>query len=88
MRAIEKAVAVMILALSAWAVIMWAATSFQGNESNRILRVELGSDAASLNQAVAGQWQQLTRRIAHNIQMVVRNTDMDFVLILLYWLTF
>jgi hypothetical protein len=88
MRAIEKAVAVMILALSAWAVIMWAATTFQGNESNRILRVELGPDAASLNQAVQANGRTDNDGIAHNIQMVVRNTDLDFVLILLYWLTF
>ena len=85
MRAIEKAVAIMILALSAWAIIMWAATSFQGQESDRILRMELGSSAASLRQAVQSDD---SNGVAHNIQMVVRNTDLDFVLILLYWLTF
>jgi len=85
MRAIEKAVAIMILALSAWAIIMWAATSFQGQESDRILRMELGSSAASLRQAVQSDD---SNSVAHNIQMVVRNTDLDFVLILLYWLTF
>ena len=40
MRVTEKAVAVIILALSAWAILMWAATSFHGDEVNRILRVE------------------------------------------------
>jgi hypothetical protein len=85
MRVNEKGAAILILALSAWAILMWAATSFQGNEANRILRVELGSDSAQLNQAVAGPGND---GIAHNIQMVVRNTYMDYVFILLYWLTF
>ena len=85
MRVTEKAVAIMILALSAWAITMWAATNFEGHESNRLLRVELGSDSAQLNQAVAGPDDA---GIAHNIQMVVRNTYMDFFFILLYWLTF
>lgn len=85
MRVTEKAVAVIILALTTWAVIMWAATNFHGHEFNRILRIELGSDAAQLNQAVTGPDNEA---IANNIQMVVRNTYMDFVFILLYWLTF
>ena len=85
MRVTEKAVAILILALSAWAIVMWMASSFEGNEPNRILRVELGEDAAQLNQAVAGPDNDA---IAHNIEMVVRNTYMDFVFILLYWLTF
>ena len=80
MRATEKIVAIMIVALSVWALLMQVSTSFQGNGSDRILRVELGSDAASLSQAVAGN-------PAHNRHMVVRNTYMDFVFILLYWLT-
>lgn len=88
MRAIEKAVAIFILAMSGWAILMWTATSFQGNQSNRILLVELGSDAASLNQAVAANGKNDIDGIAHNIKMVVRNTYMDFVFILLYWLTF
>ena len=85
MRVTEKAAAVLILALSTWMVIMWAATSFQGYEANRMLRLELGSDAASLNQAVRGT---ASDAAAYNIQMVVRNTYMDYILILLYWLTF
>lgn len=85
MRVTEKAVAIIILTFSAWTIVMWLATSFQGNEPNRILRVELGEDAAQLNQAVAGPDNDA---IAHNIEMVVRNTYMDFVFILLYWLTF
>lgn len=85
MRVTEKAVAVLILALAGWMIVMWAATRFQGDEVNRILRVELGSDAASLNQAVKGNDRG---EVAHNIQMVVRNTYMDYVFILLYWLTF
>ena len=79
MRTNEKVVAVLILALWTWVIVMWAATSFQGHESNRILRVELGSDAASLNQAVAANDRYDKAGIAHNIQMVVRNTYMDFV---------
>lgn len=88
MRATEKAVAIMILALSAWAILMWAATSFQGHESDRILRVELGSDAAALTRAVQPDDRNDKAGIAHNIQMVVRNTYLDFVFIVLYWLTF
>ncbi|MGA9566670.1 MAG: hypothetical protein WBS19_14190 [Candidatus Korobacteraceae bacterium] len=88
MRNTEKAVAILILALWAWVIVTWAATSFQGHESDRILRVELGSDAASLNQAVAANDRNDRSGIAHNVEMVVRNTDMDFVFILLYWLTF
>ena len=85
MRDSEKAVAIVILALSAWTIVMWAATRFQGNDWNRILRIELGSDAADLNQAVAANDSQ---GIVNNIRMVVRNTYMDYVFILLYWLTF
>lgn len=85
MRVTEKAAAILILALSTWVVIMWAASSFQGYEANRMLRVELGSDAAALKQAVRGT---ATDGVAYNMQMVVRDTYMDFVLILLYWLTF
>jgi hypothetical protein len=88
MRNTEKAVAILILALWAWAIATWAATSFQGHESNRILLVELGSDAASLNQAVAANDRNDRSGIAHNVEMVVRNTYMDFIFILLYWLTF
>src|SRR5271167_1535064 len=84
-RVAEKAVAVIILTLSAWAILMGIATRFQGNEFNRILRIELGSDAAELNQAVAGNDSE---GVAHNVGMVVRNTYMDYVFILLYWSTF
>lgn len=85
MRVTEKAVAVIILALAAWAILMWTVTSFQGHEVDRVMRVELGSDAANLDQAVAG-----TEKggVDHNIQMVVRNTHLDYVFIFLYWLTF
>ena len=88
MRVTEKTVAIMILALSAWSIFMWAATRFQGNEPNRILRVELGSDAASLDRAVQPNDSADKDGIVRNIQTVVRNTDMDLVLNLLYWLTF
>jgi len=88
MRATEKVVAIMIVALSIWAILMKATTNFVGHGSDRILRVELGSDAASLNQAVRGNGPRDTDGAAHNSQMVVRNTYMDFVFILLYWLTF
>jgi hypothetical protein len=85
MRVTEKAVAIIILALTAWAIIMWAATDFQEHQANRILRVELGSDAAQLNRAVGGLDES---EVPHNIQMVVRNTYMDYLFIFLYWLTF
>jgi hypothetical protein len=87
MRTTEKAVAIMIVAMSIWAILMRVASDFQGHQSDRILRVELGSDAASLNQAVQANGPRDTDGVAHNIQMVVRNTYMDFVFILLYWLT-
>jgi len=88
MRSTEKLVAILILALAAWAILMSLATSFQGSQSNRILLVELGSDAASLNLAVQDSGKNDREGISHNIRMVVRNTYMDFVFILLYWLTF
>ena len=88
MRATEKAVAILIVALSVWAILMRVATNFQGNEINRIQRVELGSDKASLYRAVHANGPSDADGVSHNIQMVVRNTYMDFVFILLYWLTF
>lgn len=84
MRVTEKAVAIIILALSAWAIIMWGATRFQGGQTDRILRVGLGGDATQLNQAVSADDND---GVTQNISMVVRNTYMDFVFILLYWLT-
>jgi len=88
MRSTEKLVAILILVLAAWAVLMALTTNFQGSQSNRILLVELGSDAASLNLAVQAGGKTDTEDIGHNIRMVVRNTYMDFVFIVLYWLTF
>lgn len=88
MRTTEKVVAIFVIALSFWAILMMVATSFQGSHSNRILLVELGADATSLNQAVQADGKGDREGVAHNIQMVVRNTYMDFVFILLYWLTF
>jgi hypothetical protein len=88
MRATEKAVAIMIVALSVWAILMRVTTNFEGPGSNRIMRLELSSDAASINQAVRGNGPRDIEGVTHNIQMVVRNTYMDFVFILLYWLTF
>lgn len=88
MRTTEKLVAILILGLAAWAVLMTLATNFRGSQSNRILLVELGSDAASLDQAVQANGQTDRDGVAHNIRMVVRNTYMDFVFIVLYWLTF
>ncbi len=60
MRSTEKFVAILVLALVAWAVLMALATSFQGSQSNRILLVELGTDAVSLNQAVQIRRHQVT----------------------------
>lgn len=89
MRTTEKIVATFVIALSFWAILMMVATNFQGPHSNRILLVELGADATSLNEAVQAAGGKSDREgIAHNIQMVIRNTYMDLVFILLYWLTF
>lgn len=87
MRTTEKIVAGLILALITWAVIMMAASQFRGSQNNRILLVELGSDAASLIQAVQANYRTDNDGVTHNIAMVVRNTELDFVFILLYWAT-
>jgi hypothetical protein len=47
MRVTEKVVAILILALATWAIIMSAASSFQGYEANRVLQVELGPEQLS-----------------------------------------
>jgi hypothetical protein len=88
MRTTEKVVAIFVIALSFWAILMMAATNFQGSHSNRILLVELGADAASLNEAVQAAGKGDRDGITHNIQMVIRNTYMDLGFIVLYWLTF
>jgi hypothetical protein len=80
MRVTEKAAAILILALSTWAIIMSAASRFQGYEANRVLRVELGSGAEALNEAVRGA---APDGMQYNIQMVIRNTYMDCVSVLL-----
>ncbi len=85
MRLIERITAILIVTSWIWLGLMWVTTSFQGEEPDRILRVEIGSDATSLNRAVRGPDRDA---VAHNIQMVVRNTYLDFFFILLYWLTF
>jgi hypothetical protein len=87
MRTTEKIVAILILSLVTWAILMMVFTNFQGSVPNRILLVELGSDAASLNEAVQANGRLDREGIAHNIQVVVRNTEMDFFFIVLYWLT-
>ena len=88
MRSTEKLVAVLIVALAAWAVLMTLATGFRGSQSNRILLVQLGTDAAALNRAVQANSSSDREGVAYNVQMVVRNTYMDFVFIPLYWLAF
>jgi hypothetical protein len=90
MRNAEKLVAVLIVALSAWAVIMMAATNwqFKGEQRNRILLVEIGSDAASLNKAVQTGVRNDRDGIASNVRLVVRNTYMDSLFISLYFLTY
>lgn len=87
MRVTEEATAILIVLLSLWCLTMWVATDmqFQGNESSRILRVELGSDAADLDQAVKAPD---AAGVERNVQLIRRNTYMDYVFILLYWLTF
>ena len=66
---------------------MMAATRFQGRQSNRILLLELGSDAAALNQAVLGEGNTDREGVAHNVAVLVRHTRLDFVFIGLYWAT-
>ena len=61
--------------------------SSRGSQSNRILLVELGSDAGTLRQAVQADEGE-REGMAQNTEMVIRSTYMDFVFILLYWLTF
>ena len=89
MRTAEKLSAILIVALIAWAIVMLMATNlqFEGRESQRILRVELGSDVASLNQAVAGADPSDTSGMARNIVLVKRNTYLDFLFIGLYLCT-
>ncbi|HZD30555.1 MAG TPA: hypothetical protein VE779_02740 [Candidatus Angelobacter sp.] len=87
MRKTEKIVAILIVVLATWSALMMAVTSFQGSQSNRILLVELGSDATTLARAVQANGTNDHNGVAHNIQMVVRNTYLDFVFILLYWST-
>ena len=90
MRTTEKIAGSLILALMVWAIVMLAATNlqFQGSQSNRILRVELGSDAATLRQALQADNEKDLDGMARNTELVIRNTQLDFVFILLYWLTF
>jgi hypothetical protein len=90
MRTTEKTAGFLILALVVWGALMMVATNFQfqGRQSNRILLLELGSDAATLNQAVQAGDKSNAAGFAHNIELVIRNTHLDFVLILLYWLSF
>jgi hypothetical protein len=90
MRAAEKFAAILIVALSVWAIVMMAATNwqFKGSQRDRILLVELGSDAASLRTAVQTGVRNDPEGVAHNVRLVVRNTYMDFLFIVLYWLTF
>jgi hypothetical protein len=89
MRKAEKISSILILALIGWAIIMLLATDLQFEPigSKRILRVELGSDAAALNTAVAGRDQTDAPGVVNNIGIVKRNTYMDFLFIVLYWST-
>ena len=52
------------------------------------LLVEIGSDAASLKQAVQTGVNDDRDGIAQNVRLVVRNTYMDSLFICLYWLTY
>ena len=90
MRTTEKTASLLILALIVWAVVMIATTNiqFQGSQSNRIMIVELGSDAATLRQAVQPDDKKDLVGLERNTELVIRNTHLDFLLILLYWLTF
>jgi hypothetical protein len=87
MRKAEKISEMLIVTLVGWAIIMLLATNLQFDPigSQRLLRVELGSDAASLNTAVASKDPKDTSGIAHNTELVKRNTYLDFLFIILYW---
>jgi hypothetical protein len=90
MRTTEKTAGILILALMVWAVIMIATTNlqFHGSQSNRVLLVELGSDASSVNLAVQAKDKSDLGGVARNTELLMLNTEMDFLFILLYWLTF
>lgn len=90
MRSTEKFLVVMILSLVTWAVIMLVTTGlqFEGSQSNRLLLVQLGSDANSLTRAVQANDTRDTEGATHNRGVVVRNTYMDYLFILLYLITF
>lgn len=90
MRTTEKTAGFLILALVVWAIVMMAAVNlqFQGSQSNRILLVEMGSDAGTLRQAVQTDDKTDLTGMARNTELVVRSTHLDFLFILLYWLTF
>jgi len=86
-RKTEKYITILILTLSTWSVIMMATTRFQGSQSNRILLVELGSDAAALNQAVQAEGNTDREGVAHNVAVLMRHARLDFIFIVLYWAT-
>jgi hypothetical protein len=89
MRQAERISLFLILAFIGWAIVMLLATDlqFEPMGSQRILHVELGSDALSLTAAVAGKDQHDAAAMAHNVEIVKRNTYMDFLFIVLYWCT-
>jgi hypothetical protein len=87
MRTTEKISAILILALISWGLIMFLTTElrFEGSGAQRILRIELGSDASSLSQAVAAVAPRDAAGVARNVGLVTLNTYMDFLFIGLYW---
>ena len=90
MRTTEKTARYLILAVMVWGLVMIASTNleYQGSQPNRILRLELGSDAGTLRQAVQADNEKDFNGMAQNTELVIRSTHLDFVFILLYWLTF
>ena len=90
MRSAEKTAGILILALMVWAVVMIAATNlqFHSSQPNRVLLAELGSDASSLNLSVQAKDKNDLDGVARNTGLLTLNTEMDFLFILLYWLTF
>jgi hypothetical protein len=90
MRTTEKTTGILIVALMVWAIVMMATTNlqFRGSQSNRVLLAELGADASSLNLAVQANDKKDSDGVTRNTGLLMLNTRMDFLFILLYWLTF
>jgi hypothetical protein len=85
---LEKAAIVLIVLTSLWATVMQCTSVsyiVKGGEKP-ILQAELARSAEDLEAAVNNSATPSQRR--DNINMVIRNTHLDYVFIALYWMTF